>query len=77
MTRKHFASVAALFKAELDAAVAARHLSEADAVARIARRLAVELARTNGSFRFDTFYAACGLTADGFRPLDLGTGMVP
>lgn len=77
MTRKHFASVAALFRAELDAAVAARHLTEADTIARVARKLAVELARANGSFRFDTFYAECGLTTDGFRPIDLNTGLVP
>jgi hypothetical protein len=74
MTRKHFVAFAAIFKRELDAAVAARHLTEADTVARLARLIAVELSHTNGSFRFDTFYAACGLTTDGFRPLDLGTG---
>jgi hypothetical protein len=67
MTRKHFVAIAALFKTEIDAAIAARRLTEADTVARVARRLAVELARANGAFRFDTFYAACGLTTDGFR----------
>lgn len=77
MTRKHFVAIAALLKAEIDTAIAKRHLSEADAIARVARRLAVELAHTNGSFRFDTFYGACGLTTDGFRPIDIGTGMVP
>ncbi len=74
MTRKHFAAIAAMLKMEIDAAVAKRHLSEADAIARVARRLAVELSHSNGAFRFDTFYAAIGLTSDGFRPIDLGTG---
>jgi len=68
VTRKHFAAIAALLKLEIDAAVAKRRLSEADTVARVARKLAVELSHTNGSFRFNTFYAACGLTTDGFVP---------
>ena len=66
MTKRHFIAIAAIFKQEIDAAAAKRHLSEADAVAKVARRIAVELSHTNGSFRFNTFYAACGLTTDGF-----------
>lgn len=71
MTKKHFIAIAAIVKNEIDAATAARHLSEADAIARVARKIAVELSHTNGSFRFDTFYAACGLTTDGFRHVPL------
>lgn len=71
MTRKHFAAIAAMLKNEIDAAVAKRHLTEADAIARVARRLAVELSRSNGAFRFDSFYAAIGLTSDGFVPIGL------
>lgn len=77
MTHKHFVAVAAMLRNEIDAAVAARHLTEADAVARVARKLAVEFSRASGSFRFHTFFEACGLTTDGFRPIDLGTRMVP
>lgn len=76
MTRRDFVAIAAMLKDELDGAVAKRHLGEADAVARVARRLATLLAQRNGSFRFDSFYGAIGLTSDGFRPIDLGTGMV-
>lgn len=68
MTRKHFVAIAALLKQEIDAAVGKRRLSEADAIAKVARRLAVELSHTSGSFRFNTFYAECGLTTDGFVP---------
>jgi hypothetical protein len=68
VTKRHFTAIAAIFKQEIDAAVGKRRLSEADAVAKVARRIAVELSHTSGSFRFNTFYAECGLTADGFVP---------
>lgn len=77
MTKRDFIAVAEMLRVELDGAVAKRHLSEADAIARVARKLATLLAARNGSFRFDSFYAAIGLTSDGFRPIDLGTGLVP
>lgn len=35
-------------------------------IARIARNLAYEFSQINGSFRFDTFYAGCGLEPDGY-----------
>jgi hypothetical protein len=74
MTRTQIARIAAMLKNNIDTAVSQRHLTEADAIARIARNLAVELADISASFRFHSFYAACGLTTDGYRPLDLGTG---
>ena len=45
-------------------------------IARIARNLAVEFAGMCASFRFHSFYAAIGLTTDGFRPIGVGTGRV-
>lgn len=71
MTRAHIAAVAAMLKDEIDTAVAHRRLTEADAIARVARRLAVEFAHAHGSFRFHTFYRDIGLTTDGFRPVNI------
>lgn len=73
MTRIQVARIAEMLKNNIDAAVAARHLTEADAIARIARNLAVEFSHMHGSFRFHTFYAKCGLTTDGYRPIVVGT----
>ena len=72
MTKRHFTAIAAIFKQEIDTAKARRRLSEADAIAKVARRIAVELSHTSGSFRFNTFYAEAGLTSDGFIPMEIG-----
>ena len=69
MTKRDFTAIAVIFKREIDTALAHRHLSEADALARMARLIAVELSRQAGSFRFHTFYAEAGLTTDGFVPI--------
>ena len=66
MTKKHFITVAAMLKAQLEMADS-RH--ESETIARIARNLAYEFSKINGAFKFNTFYQACGLGADGYLPI--------
>lgn len=63
MTRKHFTAVATMLKANLDNASTD---AERETIARIARNLAATFSQINGSFRFNTFYADCGLLPDGY-----------
>lgn len=63
MTRKDYAAVASMLKAQLGVTTTRR---EMEMVSRIARNLAYEFSKANGNFRFDTFYAACGLDAQGW-----------
>lgn len=63
MTKKHFIAIARMLKANLDNSTSEQ---EMETVTRIARNLAYEFSVVNGNFRFDIFYAACGLDASGY-----------
>lgn len=71
MTKLQIARIAEMFKNNIDTALSRDQQSDAAAMARIARNLAVELANMHGSFRFHSFYRQCGLTTDGFIPIPL------
>jgi hypothetical protein len=73
MTRLQIARIADMLRNNYDTAIARGQLADADTIARIARNLAVEFAGMCASFRFHSFYAAIGLTTDGFRPIGVGT----
>ncbi len=65
MTRKNYRASAAVVREHLDDT---RDVTARRAVASLARGLALEFKADNAHFRFDTFYAACGLNEWGHLP---------
>lgn len=63
MTRKNYESVARMLKVQLSNTKTRR---EMELVSLIARNMAWEFSQVNGNFRFDSFYAACGLDPSGW-----------
>lgn len=58
MTRKHYIAAAEVIKEALDHSTTQ---AEDSAISTVAQGLAVMYKRDNSNFRYDTFYAACGL----------------
>jgi len=58
MTRKHYRMIAEDIRHSI---TMADSNAATDAISRLARDMAASFKRDNSSFRFDTFYAACGL----------------
>lgn len=64
MSRKHYREFAESFKGAL--AYTIPGTEAAKAVARTARMIADDCKRDNSAFRYDTFFAACGLDYSGY-----------
>ena len=66
MSRKNYWAIAGAIKGRVEANVEDKVLGE---IAALARDLAREFKRDNHNFRYDVFFAACGLDSFGELPV--------